>query len=115
MTEFPATPLVDVAGVQLDDAGPLPEATGAEMQMRSKVLWRDDSGAEAGVWSCEPGPSRWVLETHEFIYVAKGRMTVTRDGSSAVEVTSGQSAFFEKGWSGTWDIHEPLLKSYVIF
>jgi uncharacterized cupin superfamily protein len=42
-------------------------------------------------------------------------MTVTRDGEESVEVGAGTSAFFEKGWSGTWEIHERLLKSYVIF
>ena len=42
-------------------------------------------------------------------------MTVTVDGGEPVKVNTGDSAFFPKGWSGTWDIHETLRKVYTIF
>jgi uncharacterized protein len=109
------TPLIDVSSVTLDDTGPLAEAVGSEMATHAKVLWGDSQGVEAGVWSCTPGDSRWNLETHEFIYVVSGRMTVTRDGGEAVEVGAGSTVFFEKGWQGTWVIHETITKSYVVF
>ncbi len=32
-----------------------------------------------------------------------------------VKINTGDSAFFPKGWAGTWDIHETLRKVYVIF
>lgn len=114
MTTVPLTPVLDVANVVLDDSGPLPEALSEGMATHSKVLWSAD-GIESGVWSCTPGDSRWSLETHEFIYVASGRMTVTRDGGEPVEVSAGDCAFFENGWQGTWLIHETILKSYVVF
>ena len=60
-------------------------------------------------------PSRWLLETHEFIQLVAGSMTVTVDGGEPVKVNTGDSAFFPKGWSGTWDIHETLRKVYTIF
>jgi hypothetical protein len=109
------TPLIDVSSVALDDTGPLAEAVDSDMATHAKVLWSDGQAAEAGVWSCTPGNSRWSLETHEFIYVVSGRMTVTRDGGEPVEVSAGSTVFFENGWQGTWLIHETLTKSYVIF
>lgn len=109
------TPLIDVSTVVLDDTGPLPEAVDSDMATHGAVLWSEGDGAEAGVWRCTPGNSRWTLETHEFIYVVSGRMTVTRDGGEAVEVSAGSTAFFEKGWQGTWLIHETITKSYVVF
>jgi uncharacterized cupin superfamily protein len=109
------TPLYDVSTVALDDTGPLSEAVGSDMATRGKVLWANDEGVVAGVWSCTPGNSRWSFATNEFIYVVEGWMTATRDGGEAVEVRSGSTVFFEKGWQGMWLIHETILKSYVVF
>jgi uncharacterized protein len=109
------TPTIDVSSVELEDTGPLPEAVDCDMATHAAVLWSDGSGAEAGVWSCTPGASRWHLATHEFIYVVSGRMTVTRDGEEAVVIEAGCTAFFEKGWQGIWLIQETITKSYVIF
>lgn len=109
------TPVVDISSVELEDTGPLAEAVDAPMATHATVLWTDGSGIEAGVWSCTPGNSRWHLETHEFVYVVSGRMTVTRDGEEPVEVSAGSTVFFEKGWQGLWLIHETITKSYVTF
>ncbi len=78
-------------------------------------LWKGQGDQEVGIWECTPGPSRWLLETHEFIQVVAGRMTVTVDGGGPLELAAGDTAVFPKGWSGTWDIAETLRKVYVIF
>jgi uncharacterized cupin superfamily protein len=109
------TPLFDVSSITLADTGQLAEAVGCEMATRARVLWSNGDGVEAGVWSCGPGISRWTFDTHEFIHVVSGHMTVTRDGGEAVEVAAGSTVFFEKGWQGTWLIHETITKSYVVF
>lgn len=109
------TPLIKAASAELGDTGPLPEALDTEMWTRTTVVWDDGAGAEAGIWSCTPGNSRWKLDQHEVIYVIDGRMTVTRDGAEPVEVGPGTTVVFEKGWQGTWLIHETLIKSYVLF
>ena len=48
----------------LEDWGPLAEATGEPMQTSGTTLW-SDGDQEVGVWECTPGPSYWTLETHE--------------------------------------------------
>jgi uncharacterized cupin superfamily protein len=111
-----ATPhLPDAANVgELEDWGPLDEATGAPMQTCGVTIW-EDGDASAGVWECTVGPSRWLLDTHEVIHLVAGRMTVTPDDGEPTEINAGDVAVFPKGWSGTWDIHEPVRKVYAIF
>ena len=113
----PATPFIHLAQnvTELEDWGPLPEATGPEMATSGYTLWKGEGDQEVGIWECTPGPSRWLLETHEFIQVVAGAMTCRTDDGETVELVAGDTAVFPKGWSGTWDIEETLRKVYVIF
>ncbi|MFP3461981.1 cupin domain-containing protein [Arthrobacter globiformis] len=99
----------------LDDWGPCPEATGQLMDTRGRYLWKDDNGSESGIWECTQGPSRWVLETNEFVHVLSGSMTITPDGGEPELVGPGDTVFIPRGWSGNWELHETLRKLYVIF
>jgi uncharacterized cupin superfamily protein len=112
----PTTPYLSAARelADLEEWGPLEEATGPEMSTSGVTLWKDGD-QEVGVWECTPGPSRWLLETHEFVHILAGRMTVTPDGGPAQEIADGDTAVFPRGWSGTWEIHETIRKLYVIF
>ncbi|WP_202813514.1 cupin domain-containing protein [Arthrobacter sp. ERGS1:01] len=106
----------DAANIsELDDWGPCPEATGAQMDTRGRYLWKDQNGTDSGIWECTAGPSRWVLETNEFVHVLSGSMTVTADGEEPKLVGPGDTLFIPRGWSGNWEIHETLRKLYVIF
>jgi uncharacterized protein len=59
----PVTPFLAVAlTAELEDWGPLEEATGQPMQTSGLTVWQDGE-QEAGVWECEPGLSYWKLET----------------------------------------------------
>jgi len=111
----PATSyLAAAATAELEDWGPLEEATGEEMATSGLTLW-NDGDQEVGVWECTPGPSYWKLETHEFVQILAGRMTVTPDGGAPTEIGPGDVAVFPRGWAGTWQIHETIRKVYVIF
>jgi uncharacterized cupin superfamily protein len=59
--------------------------------------------------------SQWTLETNEVIHVVTGRMTVTPDDGEPTDLAAGDMAVFPRGWTGTWEIHEPLRKVYTIF
>jgi uncharacterized protein len=106
--------LAKAAAAELEDWGPLEEATGEEMTTSGLTLWQDGD-QEIGVWECTPGPSRWTLETHEFVQILAGRMTVTPDGGEPTEIGAGDTAVFPRGWTGTWQIDETIRKVYVIF
>lgn len=117
MTEtVPITPVLTAAAAaaELTEWEPLAEATGEPMQAAYQALW-SEGDQEVGVWECTPGPSYWTLETHEFVHILSGRMTVTPDGGEPAEIGPGDTAVFPRGWQGTWDIHERLRKVYVIF
>jgi uncharacterized cupin superfamily protein len=116
MTTVPVlTPhLAGALTAELEDWGPLEEATGPELATWGVTLWSEGE-ASAGIWECEAGPTRWLLETHEVIHLIAGRMTVTPDGGESTEVNAGDVAIFPKGWSGVWDIHEKVRKVYAIF
>lgn len=118
MTSTEPVPTVivsDARAIELEDWGPLAEATGEPMRQWGKKLWTGEGVVEAGLWECEPGPSRWLFETNESITVISGRMTVTEDGGEPREVKAGDSAVFPRGWSGTWEIHETVFKFYTAF
>jgi uncharacterized cupin superfamily protein len=115
MTQAVITPiLAGAADAELEDWGPLDEATGESMATHGVEVWVAGD-ASAGIWQCAPGPSRWTLETNEVIYLVAGRMTVTPDGGEPAEIGAGDVAVFPVGWTGTWDIHETVRKVYSIF
>ena len=110
-----AAVIPDPHSVTLDDWGPLSEGTGAPMATEGKKLWAGDGILEVGIWKCAAGPSRWKFETNESFTIFSGRMTVTEDGGQPLALASGDSAIFPKGWSGEWELHEPVLKVYTVF
>jgi uncharacterized protein len=121
-TEVPfidTTVLSAAATAELEDWGPLEEATSQDtpMQTHGLTMWTgpEDSGQETGIWQCTAGPSYWVQEENEFIYILSGSLTVTPDGGKPVTFGAGDSAMFPRGWRGTWDLHETVRKVYAIF
>ena len=121
-TEVPfidTTVLSAAATAELEDWGPLEEATSQDtpMQTHGLTMWTgpEDSGQETGIWQCTAGPSYWVQEENEFIYLLSGSLTVTPDGGKPATFGAGDSAMFPRGWRGTWDLHETVRKVYAIF
>ena len=121
-TEVPfidTTVLTAAAAAELEDWGLLEEATSEEvpMQVHGLTMWTgpEGSGQETGIWQCTAGPSYWVQEENEFIYLLSGSLTVTPDGGKPATFGAGDSAMFPRGWRGTWDLHETVRKVYVLF
>jgi uncharacterized protein len=100
MTDIATPFLASALTAELQDWGPLEEATGEPMQTSGLTLWQDGD-QEVGVWECDPGPSYWKLETP--------------DGGEPRDIGPGQTAVFPRGWAGTWQIHDRIRKVYVIF
>jgi uncharacterized cupin superfamily protein len=113
------TVLAAAATAELEDWGPLEEATSDEvpMQTHGVEMWTgpEGSGQSTGIWQCTAGPSYWVQEENEFIYILSGSLTVTPDGGKPATFGAGDCAMFPRGWRGTWDLHETVRKVYVLF
>jgi uncharacterized protein len=121
-TEVPfidTTVLSAAATAELEDWGPLEEATSEEVPMQTHGLemWTgpEGSGQSTGIWQCTAGPSYWVQEENEFVYIISGSLTVTPDGGKPATFGAGDCAMFPRGWRGTWDLHETVRKVYVLF
>ena len=113
------TVLAAAATAELEDWGLLAEATSEDtpMQVHGLTLWTgpEGSGQETGIWQCTAGPSSWVQEENEFVYILAGSLTVTPDGGKPATFGAGDCAMFPRGWRGTWDLHETVRKVYVVF
>ena len=108
--------LASAATAELEDWGPLEEATGEPMQTRGVYHWENEAdGQSVGVWECTAGPSYWKQEEHEFVHILSGSMTVTPDGGEPLLISAGDTAFFPNGWAGSWQIHETIRKVFVLF
>ena len=116
MTDAP--PVIDTAflaaagAADLEDWGPLEEATepGTPMSTRGLTIWSapDSSGAEAGIWECTAGPSYWIQEQTEGIYILSGSLTVTQPSpyswtatnSGSISVAPGASLNLSTSFAG---------------
>lgn len=88
-----------------------PGLTEAEREDFADVV----NGLEVGVWEGTPGrfPARRDGYS-EICQILAGRATLHTDGGDAVELTAGDTIIMPTGWSGQWELHEPLRKLYVI-
>lgn len=96
------------------DAGPRVGADSGDPQVRFVELY-DSDGREAGVWTCTPGG--WAIEDRpdtETVLILSGRARITDADGSATDVGPGDLFVLPQGWSGRWDILEPVEKFYVI-
>ena len=105
--------LTDVVSAELEDWGPLEEATGPEMSTAGSSS--GSTGPFGRTLGVHPRPVALDSGEHEVIHLVAGRMTVTPDDGEPNELGAGDMAVFPKGWSGSWDIHETVRKVYAIF
>jgi uncharacterized protein len=119
----PASPgplLVDVPAAllsgPLQDWGPRTGADRGDPQMSGLTFFGStDSSIEVGVWACTPGG--WAITDRpdtETIQILSGRARLTDSGGRPVELGPGDVAVLSRGWSGRWDVLEPVRKLYVI-
>jgi uncharacterized cupin superfamily protein len=70
----------------------------------------------AGIWSSEVGAWRIVMgeREDELFFVTSGRCRITADDGHTVECAAGQSLLIPSGFSGVFEVIEPLTKHYLI-
>ena len=70
---------------------------------------------EVGVWTSAPGG--WPVDDRpdtEVAVILAGRARITNDDGSSVEVAQGDVVVLPRGWTGRWDVIEPVRKAYVL-
>lgn len=70
----------------------------------------------AGIWRSEPGSWKVVFgaQEDEFFYVTQGRCRVVDAQGGAKEVGAGDALLIPGGFTGVFEVLEPLEKYYVI-
>jgi uncharacterized cupin superfamily protein len=94
-----------------------PTTITAGQRERAATAWTaDGAGGRAGYWECESGTFTAVRDgVHEVCYIISGHASL-RDASGAVtEIRAGSLLVLPAGWDGTWEVHEPVEKMFVIF
>jgi uncharacterized protein len=118
--ELPRTLLVDVPAElltgPLDDWGPRTGADSGDPQLSGRIFHGDDTApVEVGVWACTPGG--WTITDRpdtETVQILSGLARLTDAGGRSVELGAGDVLVLPRGWSGRWDIIEPVRKLYVV-
>ena len=72
-----------------------------------------ERGFHAGIWQSTLGSWRVAYNDHEFCHITSGRVRI-RSGAQSWEFGSGQSFVIPAGFSGVWEVIEPMSKLYVI-
>lgn len=82
-------------------------------RMRTWVMHTDQDGVmSSGIWECTPGTMQVAFSGFEFVAVLQGRMIITPEGGSPIEVGPGDAIAVEKTFRGTWQIVEPVRKYF---
>ena len=100
----------------LEDWGPRPGADSGQPHMSGRILCTTaDDSVEVGVWACTTGG--WAITDRpdtETVRILSGLARLTDAAGTSVDLGPGDVLVLPKGWSGRWDILEPVRKLYVL-
>jgi uncharacterized cupin superfamily protein len=69
----------------------------------------------AGTWESTSGRWRVTYSEHEFCHITSGRVRIESASGKRWEFGPGASFVMPAGFSGTWEVLEPMSKLYVIY
>lgn len=72
----------------------------------------NDSRIVRGIWACTPGQFKWSFTYDETVVVLKGSASVQLEHGNTIELKAGDMAFFERGQTSVWTIHEDFRKAF---
>lgn len=82
--------------------------------MKTYVIHTSADGSMiSGVWEATPGTYRAEYKGFEFVHLLAGKITITPDGGSPVQMSAGDAFVVEPGFAGTWVIEEPVRKHFT--
>ena len=81
---------------------------------QSWTLDSPDDRTFAGYWRSTAGAWRATYDEWEYCTLVEGLAVVTEDGQPPVTLRPGDHMVFRPGFSGTWEIVEPVLKTFVV-
>ncbi|ESX12959.1 cupin domain-containing protein [Mesorhizobium sp. LSJC264A00] len=73
-----------------------------------------DGKVLSGTWRASPGTYHATYTDYEFVHMIAGRIIITPDAGTPVEVGPGDAFVVEADFKGTWQIIEPVTKHFVV-
>ncbi|MEZ8133742.1 MAG: cupin domain-containing protein [Porticoccaceae bacterium] len=74
----------------------------------------NDGSMISGVWTATLGTYHAVYAEYEFVHLIEGSITITPDDGEPLIMSAGDAFVVEAGFSGTWEITEPVVKHFDI-
>jgi len=68
----------------------------------------------AGEWEATIGKWRVAYSEWEYVLVRVGRCIITGDDGAVINAGPGDAFVIEPGFSGTWEVLQPMRKYWVI-
>lgn len=116
MSQFTIVKSSEISALALTPAGQRAGADNGDPQIAIQTLAPDAVG-NLGIWECKPGG--WPVVNRpdtEFTYIISGRALLTDDSTgTVVEISGGDLVILPPGWTGRWDVIEPVRKVYAIY
>lgn len=93
-----------------------PTTTTPGQQERAATAWTATGGqARTGYWECGTGTFTAVRDgEHEICHIVAGRASLRDATGSVTEVGPGTVLVLPAGWRGSWQVHEPVVKVFVL-
>lgn len=88
---------------------------GAPEQSLSNLYQGEDGKLLSGSWSSEAG--KWTVDysnRHEFCYLLAGHIILTDADGESSSFKAGDAFVIPQGFTGSWEVVEPVVKHYVI-
>ena len=83
--------------------------------LKSSRLVSPDEAIETGIWECSPGTFIVHRDGYdEIAQILSGSATITGEDGTVVELKVDSTIVTPEGWRGTWVVHEPIRKMFVI-
>lgn len=87
--------------------------SGNPVQTATYIYTSPDNLFAAGIWTCEIGKFRIDFGRAEFIQILAGVVIVTDAEGVSKTYRAGDAFVTPKGFSGTWDVIEPIKKHFT--
>jgi uncharacterized cupin superfamily protein len=97
-------------------ASPIPteDIVAGEPEAFVSLLWHNEERTLGnGYWYCTPG-TFYLHHPDETVVILEGRVTVTPDGGTAVDLGPGDVGFFTNGARVLWTVHQAIRKGFHI-
>lgn len=94
-----------------------PTSLVGDVEEASVELWsaQANGSLETGIWEATVGTFAARRDGfHEICYLIAGRAVLVGAQGERVEVEAGDLFVTPAGWVGTWEVHEPVRKVFVI-